>query len=209
MLRPGSTIVDVGGGRTCSFADELKDPRSVYVVAVDVSPEELAENTTADATYVADVTCRLPFADAEADMVVSRTVLEHVKNVERAAHEMQRVLRPGGQAIHLLPCRYALFALVARALPFWLAKSLLHSLIPNSRGVVEFDVHYDRCHPAAIECLFRDAGFHDVQVECTWDQAAYFQAFFPVFLLVLAYQRVAEALQLRVLASYLIVRAQR
>jgi len=122
---------------------------------------------------------------------------------------MQRVLRPGSLSVHLLPCRYALFALVARILPFWFAKGVLHQLIPESRGVVEFDVHYDRCHPAAIERLFRDAGFHDVQIECTWDQAAYFHAFFPVFLLVLAYQRIAEALHLRILASYLIVRARR
>ncbi|CAN5588694.1 hypothetical protein BH20ACT17_BH20ACT17_11510 [soil metagenome] len=209
MLEPGSTVVDVGGGRTCSFADELNDLKRVHVVAVDVSPDELAANTIADATYVADVADQLPFADAETDLVVSRTVLEHVENVERAAHEMQRVLRPGGKSIHLLPCRYALFALVARVLPFWLAKSVLHRLFPDSRGVVEFDVYYDRCHPAAIERLFREAGFQDVQVECTWDQAAYFQAFFPVFLLVLIYQRLTEALQLRVLASYLIVRAQR
>jgi len=141
--------------------------------------------------------------------VVSRTVLEHVENVERAAREMRRVLRPGGKSIHLLPCRYALFALVARLLPFWLARNVLHTLFPDSRGVVEFDVYYDRCHPAAIERLFREAGFQDVQVECTWDQAAYFHAFFPVFLLVLIYQRLTEALQLKVLASYLIVRAQR
>lgn len=208
-LRSGSTVIDVGGGRTCSFAGELQNGKNLCVVAVDVSPTELAANTTADATFVADVANRLPFADAEADMVVSRTVLEHVANVERAAHEMQRVLRPEGLSIHLLPCRYALFALVARILPFWLAKGLLHRLIPDSRGVVEFDVYYDRCHPAAIERLFRDAGFRDVEVECTWDQAAYFHAFFPVFLLVLAYQRIAEALQARILASYLIVRAQR
>jgi len=37
MLRPGSTIVDVGGGRTCSFAEGLNDTGSVRVVAVDVS----------------------------------------------------------------------------------------------------------------------------------------------------------------------------
>lgn len=208
-LPPGSTLVDVGGGRTCSFASELAPGRGVRVVAVDISPEELAANTSVDATYVADVAEKLPFAEAEIDMLVSRTVLEHVKDVERAAYEMSRVLRPGGLSIHLFPCRYALFAIVARVLPFWFAKGVLHRLIPESRGVVEFDVYYDHCHPAAAERIFREAGFVRVEVEHTWDQAAYFHAFFPAFLLVLAYQRLCELLQIRLLASYVIVRAHR
>lgn len=209
MLRPGATVVDVGGGRTCSFVAHLGPDKSVRVLAVDVSPEELRANTSVDATYVANVADRLPFADAEVDMLVSRTVLEHVDDVTSAVQEMSRVLSPGSVSIHLLPCRYALFAIVARVLPFWLAKGVLHGLVPASRRVVEFDVHYDRCHPRAIKQLFTDAGFQRVEVECTWDQAAYFHALFPAFLLVLAYQRLAEALQLTLLASYVIVRAQR
>lgn len=208
-LRSGATVVDVGGGRTCSFAGDVSPAAAIRVIAVDVSGEELRANTCVDATYVANVAEHLPFSDAEIDLLVSRTVLEHVTDVERAASEMGRVLRSGSLCIHLLPCRYALFAIVARIVPFWIAKAVLHRIVPESRGVVEFDVHYDRCHPAAIERLFRDAGFASVEIECTWDQAAYFHACFPLFLLVLAYQRIAEALQMRHLASYIIVRATR
>lgn len=207
-LRPGSTVVDVGGGRNCSFASDLANKHAVRIVAVDVSPYELAANTSAHQRCVADVAKALPFDDAEVDMVVSRTVLEHVQNVERAAAEIGRVLRPGGFSIHLLPCRYALFAMVARIVPFRFAKAVLHQLIPETRGVVEFPVYYDRCHPAAIERIFRKAGFRSVTVHYTWDQAAYFHAFFPAFLVVLAYQRVAEALRVRPIASYMVLRAQ-
>ncbi|MDX6689005.1 MAG: hypothetical protein QOG15_462 [Solirubrobacteraceae bacterium] len=119
------------------------------------------------------------------------------------------MLRPGGRSIHLLPCRYALFAIAARILPFSLAKRVLHVLLPESRGVVEFDVVYDRGHPNALEKAFRSAGFSNVEVECTWDQSAYFHPFFPAFLLVFGYQRVAQALGLKVLASYVVIRAER
>ncbi len=94
-------------------------------------------------------------------------------------------------------------------MPFDLAKRILHTILPESRGVVEFDVHYDQGHPRALERVFTNAGFREVTVECTWDQAAYFHAFFPAFLLVLLYQRIAEVLRLRFLASYAIVRATR
>ncbi len=122
---------------------------------------------------------------------------------------MARVLKPGAHTLHLLPCRYALFAVIARIVPFHLAKRVLHTVIPESRGVVEFDVFYDHGDPRSLQRIFSDAGFCQVDVECTWDQASYFHAFFPLFVLILLYQRLAAACRIRVLASYVIVRAVR
>lgn len=202
-------VVDLGGGRTSAFADRLPDTHDITVVAVDVSEDELRANTTAHETLVADVSRHIPFDDSEVDLLVSRTLLEHVPDIESAAKEMARVLRPGSQSIHILPCRYALFALVARLLPFSFAKRVLHLTIPEARDVIEFDVIYDHGHPRALERVFSVAGFRDVEVECVWDQAAYFHPFFPLFLVVLLYQRLAEACRARLLASYVIVRAIR
>lgn len=206
-LPDGALVADVGGGRTCSFADRLAAASNVTIIAVDLSAEELDANETAHETRVADVSRRIPFEDSEVDLLVSRTLLEHVPDVENAAREMARVLRPGARTLHLLPCRYALFAVIARVVPFDLAKRVLHAIIPESRGVVEFEVFYDHGHPRELERVFSAAGFRDVEVQYTWDQAAYFHAFFPAFLLVLLYQHVARLCRLRVLASYAIVRA--
>lgn len=208
-LPDGGVVVDIGAGRTCSFADRLDGTKAITIVAVDVSAEELAGNTDAHETRVADVSRHIPFPDSKVDLLVSRTVLEHVPDLPRTAAEMARVMRPGAETIHLLPCRYALFAVVARVMPFSLAKRVLHTMIPGSRGVVEFNVFYDRGHPRELERVFTQAGFREVHIACTWDQAAYFHAFFPAFLLVLLYQRLAQACHLRLLASYAIVRAVR
>jgi SAM-dependent methyltransferase len=208
-LPSGAIVVDVGGGRHCSFADELHPDRAYRVIAVDISPEELGQNSSVDETRVGDVAVRLPFEDAEVDLVVSRTVLEHVVSVDAAAREMARILRPGGRSVHLLPCRYALFAIAARVLPFSLAKRLVHKLLPESEGIVEFDVFYDKGHPVALQESFRAAGFTQVDVTCTWDQSGYFHPVFPLFLLILAYQRIVTMLRLRVVASYAMIQAVR
>lgn len=208
-LARGSLVVDLGGGRHCSFAHLIQPQQDIRIVAVDVSAEELAANHFVDEVRVADVSTALPFADNEVDLLVSRTLLEHVPDVEAAVMNVARVLRPGAQTIHLVPCRYALFAIFGRIVPFPIARRMLHMLIPAARGVVEFDVVYDRAHPRALERIFHTAGFRDVRTECTWDQAAYAGAIFPIFLLVLIYQRVAEALRIRVLAAYVIVKAVR
>ncbi len=208
-LPAGSTVVDLGGGRHCSFASQTTRDQGIRIVAVDVSATELAANTSVDETVLADVVDHLPFEDGTVDLLVSRTVLEHVSDVEAAAGNIARVLRPGGQTLHLMPCRYALFAVAARVLRFSVAKKLLHAAIPTTKGVVEFEVFYDRGHPRALKQVFLAAGFRDVEIESTWDQADYFHPVFPLFLLVLLYQRIVEALRIRALASYVIVRAVR
>ncbi len=176
---------------------------------MDSSADELSANTTATSTVVADVSRHIPFENGEVDLLVSRTLLEHVPDLQSAVTEMARVLKPGGRSIHLLPCRYALFAIAARVVPFDIAKAILHRTIPESEGVVEFDVVYDRGHPTALEAAFARAHFHEVNVECTWDQTDYFQPFVPAFLLVLAYQRFAEAFRIRIVAAYALVEAVR
>jgi ubiquinone/menaquinone biosynthesis C-methylase UbiE len=208
-LPPGATAIDLGGGRRCVYAGAVPPGSAVRLVAVDVSAEELALNRDVDETVVADVAQRLPFADGSVDLILSRTVLEHVPDVPAAAREMARVTRPGGVSLHFLPCRYSLFGLAARLLPFEALLRLLHAVSPGTRGQVEFEVHYDRCHPAAIAPVFGRAGFRRVSVEPCWAQAGYFEPAPPLFLAVGLYDRALRRLGLRRLASYMIVRAQR
>jgi SAM-dependent methyltransferase len=51
---------------------------------------------------------RIPFPDASFDVVVSTTVLEHAKNPLDYTHELYRVLKPGGCAMHLFPAKWYL-----------------------------------------------------------------------------------------------------
>jgi SAM-dependent methyltransferase len=52
---------------------------------------------------------RIPFPDATFDAVVSNQVLEHVPDLDAAAREIARVLKPGGVALHLFPDRATWF----------------------------------------------------------------------------------------------------
>jgi ubiquinone/menaquinone biosynthesis C-methylase UbiE len=204
-----AVAVDLGGGRRCVFAEHLRPEQEVELVAVDISPEELALNEVATATHVADVAESLPFADGAVDLMTSRMLLEHVADVRAAAANMARVLKPGGVALHLLPCRYALFAMAARWLPFDPLVRALHKLMPWTIDQVEFEVFYDQGHPEAMERAFRDAGFRDVEIEVVWGQPGYFEWFLPLFLLHGVYARALERLGWRRMASYMLVRATR
>ena len=121
-LQPGSAIVDLGGGRHCPFADEVDRSNGTRIIAVDISKDELEANETVDKAVVANVAEGLPFDDGEVSLLVSRTLLEHVKGVPAAVSHIGRVMAPGGRTIHLIPCRNALFAIAARIIPWRIAK---------------------------------------------------------------------------------------
>lgn len=208
-MPPGSAIVDLGGGRHCPFAAEIDRSQGSRVIAVDISQEELDANGEVDETRLADVAGGLPFADGEASLLVSRTLLEHVKGVPAAIRNIGRVTAPGGRSIHLIPCRNSVFAIAARLIPWRIAKPAVDRLVPSASGVVEFEPYYECCEPHTLERLFKEAGFSDVRIRACWSQADYFESIFPIFLLVWAYQALLRRLGVRRLAAYAIVEAVR
>jgi len=204
-----ATIIDLGGGRRCTYAAAVPRERGVRIVAVDISADELALNEQVDETAVANVAEHLPFDDASVDLIVSRALLEHVDGVPDAARHMARVLKPGGRALHFIPARYSLFGLTARLLPFQPLLKLLHLVSPETRGQVEFEVEYDHCYASALEEVFHDAGFRRVDVATCWSQSGYFFPCYPLYVVVALYQAVTRRLGARDLAAYVIVDASR
>jgi SAM-dependent methyltransferase len=208
-LPDGAVVLDLGGGRSCVYGSAVDPPGRVRLVAVDISPDELARNGDVTETCVADVAAGLPMPDSSVDLILSRALLEHVDGVPAAIRHMARVLRPGGVAMHLVPCRYSLFGTAARLLPFGPLLRLTHKLAPWTRGSVGFPVHYDHCYPAALEREFRAAGFSEIQLRYTWACQGYFTGVYPLFLLHALYEQVVRRLRLRRLTSYALVRAIR
>jgi SAM-dependent methyltransferase len=208
-LPDGATVLDLGGGRRCVYAGSVQPPGRVKLVAVDISATELALNGDVAETRAADVAAGLPMPGGSVDLILSRALLEHVQGVPEAIRHMARVLKPGGVALHLVPCRYSLFGMAARLLPFGPLVRLVHLVMPWTRGFVEFPVHYDHCYPQALEREFRAAGFPRVELWITWAQPGYFEAAYPVFLLHALYEWAVRHLRLRNLAAYTVVRATR
>ena len=208
-LPDGAVVLDLGGGRRCVYAGSVQPRGRVKLIAVDRSPEELALNDDVSETRVADVAAGLPMPTGSVDVLLSRALLEHVADVPAAIEHMARVLKPGGVALHLVPCRYSLFGVIARLLPFGPLLRLLHVVMPWTRGQVEFPVHYDHCFPQALEAEFRRAGFCSVEASITWAAPGYFESVFPVFLLHAAYEWTIRRLRLRKLAAYTVIRATR
>jgi ubiquinone/menaquinone biosynthesis C-methylase UbiE len=101
-IRPGERILDVGCGNGWATRLLARAAAGVQAIGVDASPRMIAR---ADALHSLTIRARydlasfeaLPFKDAHFDRVFSMEALYYAGDLERAASEIARVLKPGGQ----------------------------------------------------------------------------------------------------------------
>ena len=95
--RAGPLLVDVacGGGLLAPHVAGL----GYRHLGVDLSPTAVEVARAHGVTAVRGDACRLPLADAVADVVVAGEILEHVTDPDTVVAEACRVLRPGGTLV--------------------------------------------------------------------------------------------------------------
>lgn len=198
----GSTIVDVGGGARCAFAQQCP---SSHIVAVDISASELDKNRDVADRRVGDVTHHIPLASNSSDIVASRYVLEHLRGVDGFVREAYRVLRPGGVFVTLFPNKSAPFSLINRMLPSPLARTVGYALKDGGREFGIFPAYYEHCSPSAFRRLLEIEGFSRVDVQVSYYQAGYFNFFAPLAIFFLCYEKVISRLRLTDLSAHVLV----
>src|ERR1035438_64827 len=95
-LKPGQRLLDAGCGRYLRFCKDLSG--TAHVVGIDLEPTLETDNQAMPFGVRGDVG-KLPFAANTFDMVISRSVVEHLEYPEMVFREFARVLRPGGKAV--------------------------------------------------------------------------------------------------------------
>ena len=106
-LPPGGTVVDLGcgtGGDLLALAARHADPaaRFVGLDASESSVAAAAEAAAGDARVEfrhAHLGGRIPLEDGSADAVYSHNLVECLADADAFAHEVARILRPGGVAV--------------------------------------------------------------------------------------------------------------
>ncbi|MBL0060118.1 MAG: class I SAM-dependent methyltransferase [bacterium] len=205
---PSASILDVGAGKSCPYAAYFRTVGNGRIIGIDVSLDEISQNNDLDEAHISDVTASLPFGDNTFDAVVSRSVLEHLTDQDGFFREAKRVLKPGGVFIHMLPNRFAPFALVNQMLPNSISKRLLGFTWESSKGICGFPAHYDKCYPTGFEKLFTKHGFVKVSIRVSYYQSFYYAFFFPFYMLSMLYEVIVSSLKFRNLSAHLLIYAE-
>jgi ubiquinone/menaquinone biosynthesis C-methylase UbiE len=109
----GETLLDAGCGRTTPVLRKFlgKAERLIGVELV-----EFTDVPPGIETYNADL-AHLPLPDASVDVIMSRSVFEHLTDPEAVYRELARVLKPGGRVVFLTANLWDYGTMVARLVP--------------------------------------------------------------------------------------------
>lgn len=113
LLTHDAVLMDAGCGRTVPVLRTYlgKAKRLIGVELV-----EFTDVPTGIETYNANL-AKLPLADSTVDLIMSRSVFEHLSDPESVYREFSRVLRPGGAVVFLTANMWDYGTLVARLVP--------------------------------------------------------------------------------------------
>jgi 2-polyprenyl-3-methyl-5-hydroxy-6-metoxy-1,4-benzoquinol methylase len=194
-LRHGLVVFDIGGGGRPCIDMEAKRRLGVTLVGLDVAKEELAKAPLGlyDTTIVADITSY--HGGSVADLVVCKSMLEHVSDTGAALAAIARLLRPGGTLLVFGPSRNALYARLNMLLPEAVKRRLLSIFMPGQADHLGFPAKYDRCTPRDFRRLIVGQGL-EIEELRPYYVTSYFSVFFPLYILwrvwMLAYRALAR-----------------
>lgn len=121
-LSSGFRLLDAGCGRYLKFSKEFAS--IAQVVGIDL--EDALETHNGNSPYgVRGNLDHLPFPPESFDLIISRSVIEHLEHPRRVFQEFFRVLKPGGRAILLTPNKYDYVSLIAAYTPYRLHRTLV------------------------------------------------------------------------------------
>lgn len=153
LLAPDAVLLDAGCGRTApvlrKFAGRAARLVGVELVAFTDVPPGIE-------TYSADL-ARLPLPDASVDVVMSRSVFEHLVEPGAVYRELHRVLKPGGAVVFLTANMWDYGTLVARLVP----NAYHAAIVRRVEGRAEedtFPTAYRTNTRRAVDRLAADAG---------------------------------------------------
>jgi SAM-dependent methyltransferase len=161
-LRDGASVLDVGAGRSPVLPPAARPPSCEYV-GLDVSASELAAAGPGsyDECITGDISVCQDDLAGRFDLLLSWQVLEHVASTAAALENMRAYLKPGGRMVAQLSGRYAVFSLLARAIPYRTSQYLMKRLL-GADPETKFPTRYDACHERALERLLQPWESHGV-----------------------------------------------
>ena len=188
-IQSNSLVYDIGGGKCPHIFPALKAERHIRTVGVDIDSRELSLAPAGGYDRILCVDITTARGESDGDFIISRSVLEHVKDTRAALTNMATFLKPGGRIIAYAPCRNAWFARLNMLLPEGLKRKLIDYFYADAglAKVMGFKAYYNRCTPREIESIAREAGLAVVERRLYY-MSNYFGFFTPLHIVWRFYQ---------------------
>jgi hypothetical protein len=145
----------------------------------------------------------------EYDLVMSITLLEHVRDNASSISNIFNALRPARETHHYVPGKGHPYALALRAVGSKWQKRLIRTLRPDAVEETGYPAFFHRCTARDMVRLFEGVGFEDVHARAFYRANDYFAFFFPAFIAVTAFENICKRFGWSYFASGFVISARR
>ena len=184
ILKPEHALLDAGCGRTAPILVNYRG-RARRLIGVDLV--QFDPSLQGLELYRCDLKA-MPLESNCVDVVMARSVMEHVTEPALVFAEIHRVLKPGGHFVFLTANLWDYASLIAKVIP-----NRLHPwIVSRTEGREEqdvFPVAYRTNTQMAIDKWARQAGFERVALSYLGQYPAYFMFNGFLFLLATGYEK--------------------
>jgi SAM-dependent methyltransferase len=184
LLKPEHTLLDAGCGRTAPILAKYRG-RARRLIGVDLV--DFDSSVKGLELYHCDLG-EMPLESASVDVIMARSVMEHVTAPARVYHEMYRVLKPGGHVVFLTANLWDYASLIAAVVP-----NRFHPwIVSKTEGRQQHDVFpvaYRTNTRGAVQKWSSRAGFEVVSFSYLGQYPSYFMFNGFLFLLATAYEK--------------------
>jgi len=129
------------------------------------------------------------------DLIISMTLLEHIRDNDASVTQMYKALRTGGYTIHYLPSKYHPYSLALRIVgPKW-QRRLVKTLRPWAVDIIGYPAFFDKSSPKEMRKLFNCKGFECVETISFFRANDYFRFFFPFYIATSLWENICKKLK--------------
>ncbi|MBU1054490.1 MAG: class I SAM-dependent methyltransferase [Proteobacteria bacterium] len=163
-------MLNVGAGRSVVIENQIDQEKIEYFCdRIDIENCSINHSKVKNCWHSSVES--MPFvAEDRYILVVANFVFEHVSNLEMAAREIYRVLKPGGRFITTLPNPKAPEMMISKYTPLW-----FHRLIRGGDG---WETQYNYKDISSFIETYEMCGFRSVETNCYSFIQGYLQ--FPI-----------------------------
>lgn len=201
LLSHDTVLLDAGCGRTVPVLRKYLG-RAKHLIGVELV--EFTDVPTGIETHNADLS-QIPIPERSVDLIMSRSVFEHLTDPESVYREFYRVLRPGGSVVFLTANMWDYGTLIARLIP-----NRFHAaIVRRVEGRAEedtFPIAYRTNTRAAVDRLASSYGFAVESFEYLSQYPNYLMFNGALFFLGMCYEKLITRFEsLRVLRGWIMV----
>ena len=199
-LKPGDTLLDAGCGRYLRFCREFAP--LARVIGVDLERVFDTRNSQPPFAVTGDLSA-LPFDVGYFDIVISRSVVEHLIDPSAVFREFCRVLKPGGRVVLITPNKYDYVSIIAALTPYRFHRFIVSRIFKLPADDV-FPTFYRANTISAMRKAMSHAGLVETQLDTINHYPAYLMFSPLLFRLGVAYERLTSRRRFRSLRGSIV-----